>query len=338
MQLVNGETVSEAWLQVTPWVSLIVRLRAGARGVEFEWTVGPIPVVADDQGKEIIIRFNSSLASHATWYTDSNGREFQERTRNQRPTWKWAPTQPFAGNYYPVNAAAWLTDGTSAMVVNVDRSQGCSSMVDGTLEFMVHRRMVKDDGRGVGEALNETGLDGHGLIITGSTWVHLSPLADAAYHARATANELYTPVHQSYAALSGSIADYVSGHQTNATFLKTDLPDSVELITAQVWDGGKVLVRLAHSYGEGESAQYSKPVSVDLSSLFVVPITEAQEMTLSAAVPKTSRPTGYSWKTRDDPQPAQWRLGKKATVHAAALNITINPMEVRTFLCTTAHA
>ncbi len=37
-----------------------------------------------------------------------------------------------------------------------DFAQGAGSVVDGQLELMVHRRMVADDGRGVGEPLNET--------------------------------------------------------------------------------------------------------------------------------------------------------------------------------------
>ena len=238
-----------------------------------------------------------------------------------------------------MNAATWLTDGTTALVANVDRSQGCASLVDGVLECMIHRRMVRDDGRGVGEALNETGLDGNGLIITGSTWVHLSPLADAAYHARATANALYTPVHQSYAPLSESIAEYIGGHQVNATFLRTDLPLQVELITAQVFTEGKVLIRLAHSYGVGESQAYSTPVTVDLSTLFVVPIIDAQEMNLSAALPKGTR-SRYEWNTTESADSAPWRPSSRRgrpEVAAAGLNVTINPAEVRTFLCTVAH-
>ena len=73
VNLVNTPVVSEAWQQVTPWLTQIIRLRAGARGIEFEWTVGPIPV-DDGQGKEIIIRFNSTLASKGTFYTDSSER------------------------------------------------------------------------------------------------------------------------------------------------------------------------------------------------------------------------------------------------------------------------
>ena len=220
------------------------------------------------------------------------------------------------------------------MIVNVDRSQGCASLVDGVLECMIHRRLTKDDGRGVGEALTEPGLDGKGLIVTGTTFVHLSPLADAAFHARATANELYSPVHQSYAPITQSIKDYVSSHTTSLSYLKTDLPDQVELITLQVYSGGKILVRLSHSYGVGESAVYSTPVTVDLSTLFLLPITSFQEMYVSAALPKGSR-TPYQWNTTDEEEPAKLQLKRAAP---AAFNVTIKPAEVRTFLCTVSHA
>lgn len=40
--------------------------------------------------------------------------------------------------------------------VLTDRAQGCSSLADGELELMAHRRILTEDQRGVGEALNET--------------------------------------------------------------------------------------------------------------------------------------------------------------------------------------
>lgn len=51
-----------------------------------------------------------SLASKGTFYTDSNGREFQRRVRNERPTWDLEVTEPVAGNYYPSTAAVFLRD------------------------------------------------------------------------------------------------------------------------------------------------------------------------------------------------------------------------------------
>ena len=47
-------------------------------------------------------------------------------------------------------------DATAGMHVVVDRSQGVASLRDGEIETMVHRRVLRDDGLGVGEALNET--------------------------------------------------------------------------------------------------------------------------------------------------------------------------------------
>ena len=65
-----------------------------------------------------------------------------------------------------VNLFTYLSDkntGTTLSVVT-DRSQGGASISDGSLEVMLQRRLLHDDGRGVGEPLNETGLDGNGII------------------------------------------------------------------------------------------------------------------------------------------------------------------------------
>ena len=50
--------------------------------------------------------------------------------------------------------------------VNIDRSQGGGSIYDGSIEIMVHRRILHDDSLGVGEALNETAY-GKGLVVSG---------------------------------------------------------------------------------------------------------------------------------------------------------------------------
>ena len=235
----------------------------------------------------------------------------------------------YLGNYYPVNSVAWLFDAKSALVVNNDRSQGGGSIVDGSLEFMVHRRMTQDDGRGVGEPLSEPGLDGKGLIITGTHVVHLVPIGYAADAARITASVLYSPLHQSYAPISGSVSDYLSGHRTDVSFLKTALPVNVDLISAHVYDG-RVLIRLAHLYGTGESARYATAVDVDLANLFTVSVTAADEVTLSAALPISAKKP-YSWNTTSAEQPPV-----SARSPLRGTQVTIKPAEVRTFLVTIA--
>jgi hypothetical protein len=51
------------------------------------------------------------------------------------------------------------------MTVLNDRSQGGSSLVIGMVELMQSRRLFKDDGRGVEEALNEIDAYGNGISV-----------------------------------------------------------------------------------------------------------------------------------------------------------------------------
>jgi len=44
----------------------------------------------------------------ATFYTDSNGREYLKRVRDFRPTWNLTITEPVSGNYYPLTAGAYI--------------------------------------------------------------------------------------------------------------------------------------------------------------------------------------------------------------------------------------
>ena len=51
-----------------------------------------------------------------------------------------------------------------------DRSQGGTSMKDGDMEVMIHRRLLYDDAFGVGEPLNESAY-GQGLVVRGKHWL-----------------------------------------------------------------------------------------------------------------------------------------------------------------------
>jgi hypothetical protein len=64
-----------------------------------------------------------------------------------------------SGNYYPVTSDISINDKNrkiTAIIMN-DRAQGgsVSGLKDGTVELMIHRRLVTDDGIGIHEVLNE---------------------------------------------------------------------------------------------------------------------------------------------------------------------------------------
>lgn len=91
-----------------------------------------------------------------------------KRQRNHRETWSVKIHESVSGNYYPITTKIALEDSTARMAILTDRAQGGSSLQDGALELMVHRRLLHDDAFGVGEALNETEY-GEGLIARGKT-------------------------------------------------------------------------------------------------------------------------------------------------------------------------
>ena len=57
-------------------------------------------------------------------------------------------------NYYPCTTGMYIEDHKSRVTVLTDRAQGCTSLHEGDIEFLVHRRMTENGI--IGEALNET--------------------------------------------------------------------------------------------------------------------------------------------------------------------------------------
>ena len=84
----------------------------------------------------------------------------QRRKFNYRPTWELkldSDSLNITANYYPVQTAISIIDETNRMQLNVmnDRSQGGSVFKSGRVELMQNRRLNENDGRGMGEPLNE---------------------------------------------------------------------------------------------------------------------------------------------------------------------------------------
>lgn len=84
-----------------------------------------------------VSRFHTDINSAGTFYTDSNGRETLKRVRNHRDTWKVNLREQIAGNYYPVTAKIAIEDINMRLGIMTDRSQGGTSLVDGSVDLMV---------------------------------------------------------------------------------------------------------------------------------------------------------------------------------------------------------
>ena len=105
----KSNLVQSALIIFNDWASQEVNLFDNASTVEFEWIVGPIPV-DDNIGKNIIVRYDTDIASSSKYYTDANGREVLERIRDYRPTWNYTVIENVSSNYYPINSRIWIKD------------------------------------------------------------------------------------------------------------------------------------------------------------------------------------------------------------------------------------
>jgi len=381
IQVVKGEVVTEVYQTFSSWATHVIRLYKNKNYVELEWTAGPIPVdtpwmppVAFDSskkpldnnwGKEVIVKYASGLKSNGVFYTDSNGKEMVKRVYNKRPATYPQPyniSEPVAGNYYPVNALMSLDDGSHELAVLTDVSQGGASLADGELEFMVHRRVQKDDSRGVQEPLNETmcgcndigaapgsmGAHGHegdggcecaGLTMRGKHWIVFDTIANA-HEARRTLSEgINFPATLAFA----SQAAHPSFSAISAT-----LPPNVKLVTLTNnyadHNDGQWLLRLSHLYQANEHPSLAQPVTFNLEDVFSkagLKITGATETTLTANQPLNEfEARKHRWVTRaanTDVEKQMQEIASDAFETRVAFSypkVTIRPMEVRTFLAT----
>ena len=337
----QSELITEITVEFEqPWVRQTMRLLDNKNYIEVEYTVGPIPI-NDGIGKEVVTRFSSGIQNNGVFFTDSNAREFQRRVRSFRPTWTLSETEPVAGNYYPVNSAIFINGSEGSLSLVTDRSVGGSSLADGSIEVMVQRRILRDDFRGVDEALNETTLgvnpyppfgdatrQGDGIIIKGTHRIMIGGVGDGAMLARLEMDKMFaSPLV--FAASSPS-SSRVPLRNFSFMLLNETLPNNVMLITHKLLleaPATTFLIRLGHQFGEGEEETFSKPVVVCLGRIvfphFIVSITE---MTLSG------NQELESWaKLRINWNGGNMQARQPVACTGGSCMVELKPMEIRTF-------
>jgi len=112
--------------------------------IEKEYHVELVGRAFDD--RELIVRYKTGIDNQRVFYSDLNG--FQ---MSRRQTYDKIPLQ---GNYYPMPSLAFLQDSLgSRFSVHSKQSLGAASLKNGWLEIMLDRRLVRDDGRGLGQGV-----------------------------------------------------------------------------------------------------------------------------------------------------------------------------------------
>ena len=173
--VVNAIVLQYASESISEIYTVIIRMFQHTQVIEFEIKLHGIPI-SDKKGKEVVANWELLGFDNAdVFYTDSNGLEMQKRVLNQRPDWNLVTDEKQSSNYYPIQQAIAIrdTNSTKQMTVMNDRSQGGSVLSSGSIELMHDRRLLFDDWRGVGEALNETNDSGTGIEVNAKYYVQI---------------------------------------------------------------------------------------------------------------------------------------------------------------------
>lgn len=137
------------------------------KGVEIDTYLDPIKHLGN--GREIVLLVKSAaIKNGGTFYTDANGYYMQRRQKDHKETYTVAKQEGVNMNYYPMTSSVYIEDTSSTQRLSIvtDRAQGVTSLDAGEIEIMIHRVTIKDDWKGVGEALQERDSSGSFINVT----------------------------------------------------------------------------------------------------------------------------------------------------------------------------
>ncbi|XP_039500014.1 lysosomal alpha-mannosidase [Drosophila santomea] len=327
----EGALVKEVHQRFSDYISQVIRISEDKPYVEFEWLVGPIPV-EEDFGTEVVTIFSSEIASEGVFYTDSNGRELIRREKNQREDFTpELAVQPTSGNYYPITSRIALQDSKKRLAILNDRAQGGSSMKDGQIELMLHRRLVRDDGYGVGEALNEEKY-GKPLIARGKVFLILNAADESTAAEREAEKEFHLPLWKFFSKNSGSTT---AAAKSVPSF--DDFPKSVHLLTLEPFNDDEILLRVENFKDHIEG----KVVSFNILPIFdYLNGVEIRETTLDGNMPLSemkqfkfhAEGSGVRGSEPEYYTSSHKPLSANQTQDAAEFAVTLYPMQIRTFI------
>ena len=163
-------------------------------------------------------------------------------------------------NYYPVVSRMYIKNDGWQFTVLTAHSHGGTSLRDGETELMLHRRLLRDDHRGVGQALDDFHQTTARFFL-----ISESPSNSSTLHRR-LANVIQYPLQPFY--IEGTIKN--NSLPSEFISLVTDLPYNIRIITLKQLNAetDKIIIRLMNIFQSNENSQFAVPTSIDLNTIF----------------------------------------------------------------------
>ena len=271
-------------------------------------------------GKEITLNAQVLMMSNnGVFYTDSNGLQMQKRVLGKRPDFdlKIEGTEHISANYYPINSAITIVDQSKndAFTILNDRSQGGSSLKEGRIELMIDRRLMKDDFKGLEEALNETDSSGNPLPVkTHSIWLLEKNIQEFSKKngysklkvaQKRLASNVEASIVRNNKALKFNHEKFHATAETSPTFITQVYPVAFDEILIRVENSEDWFTAPSSEYIEFDITDIAKDIYREANPSKKIPSISIQEVTLTAVETIKEREAHrLKWKTEKGlPQP-----------------------------------
>lgn len=205
---------------------------------------------------------------------------------------------------------------------------GTSSQYNGSLEVMLQRNTLQDDGRGVGENLNDTEI----------AYVPLKILLASPETSESLRNRIQMRFEYPFVKfianaaqefqkipLEKQIDHWRDNFNTFFTPLSGEFPRNIHLLTLSAMDDNvqSALLRLNHMYELGQDTSFSTPTSVHLASLFANYTFENMKETSLTGVEEKSTEGEYPVVNLNPLQIMTFTLSVKMKVNPSWFNFDV---------------
>eukprot|EP01104_Vermistella_antarctica_P010392 TRINITY_DN277_c0_g1_i4.p1 TRINITY_DN277_c0_g1~~TRINITY_DN277_c0_g1_i4.p1 ORF type:complete len:718 (+),score=166.31 TRINITY_DN277_c0_g1_i4:275-2428(+) len=293
--------------------------------VEVVQHVGPIAMM-----NEVISRYTTDISTGGVFHTDDTGLDIRTRQYNA--------SKEISANYHAHVASSFIKDETSAtdpreMAVVTTQSMGMTSLADGQVEYMLHRRTADSDTQGPYPLNDTTSVSIQSRLIFGNadTVESIRPIITVL--AQNPVNVLYT---------AGGVSATEWSQYSTAQDLVDALPPQVHLLTLMRRgpsnDTDEVVVRLQNIFEKeaaslfhgGLNATFAN-VSTIFGPTFEYKNATARSLTLmqEQSIMMANR---MQWKTDADGMKAEEKYGSHTNRPDSVDSFTLSPFEIMTFV------